>query len=588
MTPPDAAAQASSPSYPWDRPLGARAHADGTTTFRVWSPAASTVVVRVAGVDHPLVDEGHGVRSTEVRAGHGDDYRFVLDGTPRPDPCSRWQPAGIRGPSRVLDPARFVWNDGGWTAPTMDQLVIYELHVGTFSGEGTFDSATLYLAALAEMGVTAVEIMPIAEFPGRRGWGYDGVYLSAAQSSYGGPKALARFVNAAHRVGLAVLLDVVYNHVGASGGGAIAAFGPYFTDTYQTPWGDALNFDGAGCDPVRAWVRQSAVGWVRDFHIDGLRLDAVHAIHDEGPTHVVADVAAAVHAERPDAVVIAESGMNDPRVIRPADVGGWGLDGVWADDFHHALRVLLTGDRSGWYEEFGQVGQLAKAFHRPHVHDGQFSTFRDKRFGASADDRPPTQFVVFDQNHDQVGNRAFGDRLPSEVLPLAALCTLLSPFVPMLFMGEDHGESAPFQFFTDHIDPDIAEATREGRRREFASFAEFAGVEIPDPQDPATFERSKLTRASNPSITALYARVLAARRLLPPGDAEAIDHDDDERWLRVRRGPYELIANFADEERNVPTAATEITVATHGPTTVLSAGHIELPAKAGALVRTIT
>ena len=331
--------------------------------------------------------------------------------------------------------------------------------------------------------MTTIELMPVAEFPGARGWGYDGVYQSATQSSYGGPLELQKLVDAAHALGLAVILDVVHNHVGASGTKALLAYGPYFTEKHHTPWGAGLNVDDEQCDAVREWVCQSAEGWVRDFHIDGLRLDAIHAIVDSSPEHLVAEIARRVHAARPGALVIAESGLNDPRVMRVPELGGHGCDAAWADDFHHALRTLLTGDTDGWYAEFDSLALLAKAFKRPHVHDGTYSAFRKRRFGAGADDVPPERFVVFSADHDQVGNRALGDRLPVETRALAAFCTLLSPFTPMLFQGEEYGERAPFQFFSDHIDPEIADATREGRRREFASFAEFSGEEVPDPQD---------------------------------------------------------------------------------------------------------
>ena len=371
----------------------------------------------------------------------------------------------------MLDTAAFAWTDEGFTPPALADSVIYELHVGAFTPEGTFEAVIPHLRGLRELGITAIELMPVAEFPGVHGWGYDGVYLSAAHSAYGGPHGLQRLVDAAHAEGLAVLLDVVYNHVGASGAQALEAFGPYFTDAYETFWGKAINFDDADCGGVREWVLQSAEGWIRDFHLDGLRLDAIHAILDGGAVHLVQALSARVHALEPRALVIAESGMNDPKVVRSHERGGWGCDAVWADDFHHALRVLLTGDRDGYYAEFGELAHLAKAYRRPHVHDGGYSSFRRRRFGARADDVAPERFVVFDQNHDQVGNRALGDRLPAEARPLAALCTLLSPFTPMLFMGEEHGEAAPFQFFSDHIDEEIAVATREGRRREFAAFA---------------------------------------------------------------------------------------------------------------------
>jgi maltooligosyltrehalose trehalohydrolase len=573
--------------YPWERPLGAAPQGDGTVEFRVWAPHPERVDVRVGGADHELRPEGSGVRSARVQARAGDDYAFVVDGRELPDPASRWQPEGLRGPSRIVDPGAFEWTDGGWHGGAeLRDAVIYELHVGTFTAEGTFEAAIEHLPELARIGVTHLEVMPVAEFPGARGWGYDGVYISAAQSSYGGPLGFQRLVDAAHRVGLGVILDVVYNHVGASGGKALEAYGPYFTDRYSTFWGSAINYDDADSDPVREWVLQSAEGWVRDFHVDGLRLDAIHAIHDSSARHLLQELAHRIHARNHRALVISESGLNDPKVVRPPSQGGYGHDAQWADDFHHALRVLLTGDRAGYYEEFGRVEQLAKAFRRPFVHDGDYSTFRRRRFGAPADDRPVEQFVVFDQNHDQVGNRAFGDRLPDEARPLAAFVTLLSPFVPMLFMGEEYGETAPFQFFTDHIDEDIAVATREGRRREFSAFADFSAEEVPDPQDPATFERSKLTRRGDDTLRDLYERLLRTRRELPAGrDADAIDHDAGVPWLRVRRGGHTLVCNFADGQAAVPVGdAFEVVLATHDGAR-LADGHLHLPPRAGALVR---
>jgi maltooligosyltrehalose trehalohydrolase len=382
---------------------------------------------------------------------------------------------------------------------------------------------------------------------------------------------------------VAVILDVVYNHVGASGVTALEAFGPYFTERYETPWGRAINYDDAESDPVREWVCQSAEGWVRDFGIDGLRLDALHAIFDSGPEHVVAAVARRVHAVDPHAYVIAESGLNDPKVVRARERGGWNCDAVWADDFHHALRTLLTEERDGYYADFGSVAQLAKAFHRPHVDDGDYSPFRRRRFGAPAEDVAPERFVVFSQNHDQVGNRAYGDRMPATARPLAALCTLLSPFVPQLFMGEEYGELAPFQFFTDHIDEEIATATREGRRREFQSFAEFGG-EIPDPEDPATLERSKLTRRPDAVLARLYRELIAARRRLPRGGAREIEYDEESRWLVVRRGPYELICNFGARPASVPTTTQSVELCA-GQEAHLAAGYLKLPAMSGALTR---
>jgi maltooligosyltrehalose trehalohydrolase len=569
-----------SAEYPWEAPLGARPVDDGLTAFRVWAPQAKTVALALSGEEPPLDDAGYGVYEVVAPARAGDDYMFLLDGRPFPDPCSRSQPGGLRGPSRVVAPRP---PPVLAHAPSLRQLVIYELHVGTFSAPGTFAAAIPHLRALAELGVTAIELMPVAEFPGRHGWGYDGVYLSAAQSSYGGPEGLLELVAAAHREGLAVILDVVYNHVGTSGVEALDAFGPYFTDVYETPWGRAINYDQAGCDPVREWVLQSACGWVQEFGIDGLRLDAIHAIFDSNAEHIVAAVARRVHEVREDALVIAESGLNDPRVMRAPECGGYGCDAAWADDFHHALRTLVTDERDGYYVEFGRVAQLAKAFHRPHVHDGDYSSFRGRRFGAPAEDVPPERFVVFSQNHDQVGNRAVGDRMPSDARALAAFCTLLSPFVPLLFMGEEYGEPAPFQFFSDHIDVEIAEATREGRRKEFAAFSQFSQIEIPDPQDMATFERSKLRRDRDEPLAALYSELLAVRHELSAGEAEEISFDESERWLRVRRGTFELVANFGSEPLRLPCESVRLRIATSEQTS-LNDHHLDIAPLSGALL----
>jgi maltooligosyltrehalose trehalohydrolase len=573
---------------PFRRPLGAHPHADGGTEVRVWAPNAETVAVRTPRGDVALGDEGHGVRAGVIAdLAAGEDYEIVLDGQAFPDPATRWQPDGMRGPSRVLDAREFEWTDEDFAPPALRALVIYELHVGTFTREGTFAAAIPHLRALRELGVTAIELMPVADGPGDRGWGYDGVYPSAAHRAYGGPHGLAALVDAAHAEGLAVILDVVYNHVGASGNTAYAAFGPYFTDRYATFWGEAINYDDAGADGVREWVAQSAMQWVTDFHVDGLRLDAIHAIYDMSARHIVAEVAERVHAagragRHP--LIIAESGLNDPRVVHPPSYDGFGCDAVWADDFHHALRVLLTGEAEGYYEDFGAVWQLAKAFRRPVVHDGTFSEHRNRVFGAKHDDVPPERFVVFTSNHDQVGNRAVGDRLAPELQPLAAMLALLSPFTPMLWMGEEYGESAPFQFFTDHIDEEIAIATREGRRREFAGFAGFAAEDVPDPQDPATFERSRLTREETPGRRELYARLLALRAELGQTEADETVFDEAERWLRVRRGGLRLAANFADAERRIPVEAHALVLAT-GDGVVFADGAVVLPPKSGAVLR---
>ncbi len=564
---------------PWERPLGSRVLDEERTEFRVWAPSAATITLWVAGRGVALHEIGDGVHEVVTNAQPGDDYWFEVDGQRLPDPCSRWQPDGLRGPSRVFAPTP----PAPFERPPAAELIIYELHVGTFSAEGTFDGAIPHLPELADLGVTAIELMPVAEFPGARGWGYDGVYLSAAQSTYGGPEGLQRLIDAAHDAGLAVILDVVYNHVGASGGKALEAFGPYFTPKYETPWGKAINYDDADCDPVREWVCQSAERWVREFGIDGLRLDAIHAIFDSSPEHIVAAVARRVHAVGPDAYVIAESGLNDPIVIRGRDRGGWDCDAAWSDDFHHSLRAVLTGDRDGYYADYGRLAQLAKAIHRPHVYDGCYSRFRRRRFGAPAEDVPVRKFVVFSQNHDQVGNRAFGDRMPAQARPLAAFCTLLSPFVPLLFMGEEYAELAPFQFFSNHIDEQIAVATREGRRREFAAFASF-DHQVPDPEDPATFERSKLTRKRDAETARLYTRLIEARKRLAPGEATAIAYDESERSLRFRRDAHEVVCNFGTGWLRVACEGEGIELATD-QWAILSEGYLKLPPMSGALIR---
>jgi len=491
-------------------PLGPLPLPSGTTRFAVWAPAASSVAVRLER-DHPLALVGDGVWAGEAPAAPGDDYRFVVDGgAARPDPCSRRQPEGVRGPSQVVDTDAFAIAPG--PGLSLDELVLYELHVGTFSPEGTFDGVIPRLAGLRELGVTAIELMPVATFPGERGWGYDGLYVSAPHEAYGGPDGLARLVDAAHREGLGVVLDVVYNHVGP-GNEALAAFGPWFTDRLgETPWGDALDYAQPG---VREWAIQNAELWVRDYAIDGLRLDAVHAVYDEPPVHVLAELAQRVRAASPAALVISEMGPPDFRPLTE-----WGHDAMWLDSLHHALHVALTGEQDGYYEDFdGSMASIAAELRRP---EGP-------------------RIVACAQNHDQVGNRALGDRLPDPKRRVAAAVVLFSPFTPLLFQGEEYGERAPFRFFTDHIDPFVADATREGRRREFQRFAGFRG-EVPDPQDPESFELSKLTpREPEP----LYRELLRLRRELPR-ELE-VEADEAARTLTLRRGRATLRADFGRE-----------------------------------------
>jgi maltooligosyltrehalose trehalohydrolase len=490
--------------------LGAVPYDDGAVELTVWAPKAHSLAVHVADGVHELDRGADGTFTGRFPGRHGDEYLLALDGDAAyPDPCSRAQPYGVRGPSAVVDPARFEWTDAGWRGVSLDELAIYELHAGTFTEEGTLDAAIPRLGPLRELGVTAVEVMPIATFPGERGWGYDGLYTFAPHPAYGGPEAFARFVNAAHAAGLAVLLDVVYNHVGP-GNEALTAFAPYFTDRHTTFWGDALDYSARG---VREWAAQNAELWIRDYHVDGLRLDAVHAIFDDSPTHICAEIKQRVG----DALVISEMETDD---WRPIDE--WGHDAQWADRSHHELHVLLTGEREGYYAGYGSVTGLAEDL-RGRGHD-------------------PRRLVVCAQNHDQVGNRATGDRLPPEALRVAAAVTIFSTCTPLLFMGEEHFEPHPFQFFTDHIDPEIATATQAGRRKEFEGFASFSGEDVPDPQAVDTFLRSKLSdREPDP----FYRELLALHHDLPR-ELEVVEADDDAKLLRLRRGEVELVADFGN------------------------------------------
>jgi maltooligosyltrehalose trehalohydrolase len=500
------------------RRFGAVPVAENVVELRVWAPAVESLAVDLATGRHALVLVDDGIWEARIPARAGDEYLLVLDGREvLPDPCSRAQPHGVRGPSQVVDTAAFFWTDAGWPGVPLDELVLYELHVGTSTEEGTFDAAIPRLRGLRELGVTAVELMPVATFPGERGWGYDGVYGYAPHRAYGGPEGLARFVDAAHAEGVAVVLDVVYNHVGP-GAEALRALGPYFTGRHETFWGDAIDYASPA---VREWAIQNAEQWVRDYHLDGLRLDAVHAIFDDSPTHICAELGARVRDVAARALVISETGVGD---WRPID--DWGHDAQWVDSIHHELHVLLTGEHDGYYGGYGSVERLARRL------DGE--------------GHDPRRLVVCAQNHDQIGNRAVGDRLPSAALRVAAAVVLFSPCTPLLFMGEEHLESHPFQFFTDHIDPAVADATREGRKREFAGFAGFSAVDVPDPQDVETFLRSKLSsREPDP----LYRELLELRRTLPP-ELQA-EGDDAAGVLRLRRGTIELVADFRAQQVHI-------------------------------------
>jgi len=469
--------------------------------FRVWAPQADAVDVVIVGPNGrtaPLERDADGYFAVELEAiPSGAHYRYLLDGAKaRPDPASRFQPQGVHGASEVVD-SIFPWEDSHWLGLPLQHYVIYELHVGTFSAEGRFEAVIPRLAELKELGITAIELMPVGQFPGSRNWGYDGVLPFAVQDSYGGPQGLKRLVNACHQNGLAVILDVVYNHLGPEGN-YLSDFGPYFTDRYKTPWGMALNYDGADSDPVRRYFIDNAIYWVSEFHIDALRLDAVHAILDHSPYTFLEQLADEVQdyakASNRQIFLMPESAANNARLIRNREQGGFGFAAQWNDDFHHALRCVLTDERSGYYEDYGEFRQLVKAYREGFVYSGEYSKHRRHRHGTSTQDIAAERFVVFCQNHDQVGNRMLGERLSQlvsfEQLKLAAASVILSPFIPLLFMGEEYGEEAPFQYFISHGDANLVEAVRRGRRREFAAFG-WQG-EPPDPQDEKTFLRAKL------------------------------------------------------------------------------------------------
>jgi maltooligosyltrehalose trehalohydrolase len=518
--------------------LGATPLDEEQTRFEVWAPRASDVevVLTADGAADQRVeplqrfeDGRHLGVIDDVGPGTRYRYRLHRDSGPpidRPDPASRWQPDGVHGPSAVDDPAAFGWTDAGFSSPPLHEQVLYELHVGTFSPEGTFDGAIGQLDHLVDLGITTIELMPVWQFPGGRNWGYDGVLPSAVQDTYGGPDGLRRLVDAAHGRGLGVILDVVYNHLGPEGN-HLADLGPYTTERYATPWGPAVNVDGPDSDQVRRWIVESAVGFVRDHHLDGFRLDAVHGIIDTSATHLLEELTAAVHAEGErqgkHVDVIAESDLCDPRLLRAPTQGGYGLDAQWADEVHHTVHVALTGERDGYYRDHEGLQDLEPILRDRFLYAGRYSPYRRRTIGRPAPDLPYDRFVACVQNHDQVGNRMLGERLTDLTdaagRRFAAAFLLSAPFVPMLFMGEEYAEPAPFLYFVSHTEPALIEAVRTGRREEFAYFAHQG--EAPDPQDPATFERSRIDvgLARQPGEHAdtftLYRTLLRMRRALP-------------------------------------------------------------------------
>ncbi|QLH24704.1 malto-oligosyltrehalose trehalohydrolase [Streptomyces sp. Rer75] len=585
--------------------------------FEVWAPHAGQVglhVVRGGGRTQPMErDPGReGWWRTEAAAGHGTLYGFALDdGPPLPDPRSRRQPDGPEGLSAVVDHSRFPW-EREWFGRPLPGAVLYELHIGTFTPEGTFDAAAARLPHLAALGVTHVELMPVCPFPGTHGWGYDGVAPWAVHEPYGGPEGLARFVAAAHRHGLGVVLDVVHNHLGPSGN-RLPDFGPYFTDTHHTPWGAAVNLDAPGSDEVRAYFIGSALAWLRDFRLDGLRLDAVHALHDTRARHFLAELSAAVDALAAEVgrplFLIGESDLNDPRTTAPREAGGHGLHAQWNDDFHHALHTFLTGERQGYYADFAAEGPaaLAKTLSGGFFHDGTYSAFRGRRHGSPLNPltTPAHRLLGYAQTHDQVGNRATGDRLSARLSPgllaCAAAVVLCAPFTPMLFMGEEWGAGTPWQYFTDHRDPELADAVRRGRRREFAAHG-WAEADIPDPQDPATRLRSCLDwtepdREPHRALLDWHRRLIALRRAEP-----ALT---DPAWscaplttgpdcFGFRRGPLCIVLNPHDRPADarlepcpagVPEAVPEVVAAWRPVEPPGPDGTVRLPPETAVVLR---
>lgn len=533
---------------------GAFYEGDGRCCFRVWAPFLSEVALKVVEPTYRLLpmerdDRGYWQTSAEEIA-PGSLYYYRLDNAKdRPDPSSRSQPHGIHGPSQVIDHSSFKWMDQSWKGIPLEDHVIYELHTGTFTPEGTFEAIVPRLDYLLELGVTAIELMPVAQFPGERNWGYDGTYPYAPQNSYGGPQGLKMLVNECHKRRLAVLLDVVYNHLGPEGN-YLWDYGPYFTDTYKTPWGDAINLDGPYSDDVRRYFIQNALYWIAKYHVDGFRIDAVHGMFDSRASHFLLELAQAVRKEasllRRHIPVIAESNLNDVRVITPVEKGGYGLDGQWNDDFHHSVRTILTGERDGYYEDFGDMGDIEKAYREGFVYSGQYSRFRKRSHGNSSRERPSSQFVVFSQNHDQVGNRPLGYRPGSimslEKLKLAAGAVILSPFVPLLFMGEEYGEVNPFNYFVSYYDESLINAVKEGRRKEFEGF-QWKEI-LPDPQDVKTFHRSRLNMESrfsgeHKTLLRFYKQIIHLRKGLPVlfkhgKEEREVDCFADEKAILVR------------------------------------------------------
>jgi maltooligosyltrehalose trehalohydrolase len=476
--------------------LGAQISGD-RVAFSVWAPKAKRVVLSLNSEQIEMRRSPEGIFRVEANAIAGNRYSYIVDNSkPLPDPVSRFLPESVHGPTEIVNPDSFQWTDQNWRGLPYSDYVLYELHVGTFTPEGTFEGVIGKLSYLKELGVTAIELMPVAAFPGRWNWGYDGVSTYAVFAGYGGPEGLKRLVDAAHAQGLAIVLDVVYNHLGAEGN-YLGMFGPYFTHHHTTPWGDAVNYDDKDSRPVRDYVVENALYWLREYHIDGFRLDAVQQIKDDSPEHIVAEITRKAKEYGASVgrvvTVIAEDDRNIAGILSPVEEGGWGIDGVWSDDFHHSLYTLLTGEKRGYYQDFGRLEQVARALNEGFVFQGEYFKFWEAPRGTSSNGVPLSAHIICIENHDQVGNRAWGERLteltPVQARRLAAALLLLAPHTPLIFMGQEHDQRNRFQFFTDYGDPALQEAVRKGRREEFR---QFGFEDIPDPQDPTTFERSKL------------------------------------------------------------------------------------------------
>lgn len=569
--------------------------------LRVWAPAARGVDLVMGESRTAMEPDGRGYWYAACPQDPATvPYAFSVDGgEPRPDPRSERQPQGVHGPSLRVRHDAFPWSDEGFQQVPLQAAVIYELHVGTFTPRGTLDAAIERLEDLRSLGVTHVELMPLAGFSGSRGWGYDGVNLYAPHEVYGGPEGVKRFVDAAHAHGLAVLIDVVYNHLGPEGN-YLHEFGPYFTERYRTPWGAAVNLDGPGSDEVRRFFIDNALMWLRDYHADGLRVDAVHAFYDSSATHFLEQLADEVAALEGSLgrrrIVIAESDLNDPRIVRSREAGGYGLDAQWSDDFHHSLHALITGERWGYYRDYGRLSQVAYALERSYVFDGAFQSSRGRTHGRYAGDLPPSRFLGYIQNHDQVGNRARGERIAhlagERAQRVAAAVYLLAPFVPMIFQGEEWAAGAPFLYFTDHQDPGLGEAVREGRRREFS----FQSTDVPDPQAPETATASVLdwserTHGAHAEMRAWYQALITLRRAYPelttPGRSTMAVHcSEAEGLLTMRRGRIALLCNVSDSERQVKTGgpAPRLLLASDDTVAASAEEELRLPAVSCAVV----